>query len=110
MTPAMITALKPPQEQAPDPEHPVVAWIAVAAIVALAVLSTALAYLIFFRILRRAGATNLSLVTLLIPASAILLGALVLNEQVAPHHLAGMGLIALGLVAIDGRLWRAMRG
>jgi drug/metabolite transporter (DMT)-like permease len=83
---------------------------AIAAIVALALLSTALAYLIFFRILRRAGATNLSLVTLLIPASAILLGALVLGERVASHHLAGMGLIALGLVAIDGRLWRALRG
>lgn len=79
---------------------------AIAAILALAVLSTALAYLIFFRILKRAGATNLSLVTLLIPASAILLGVLVLGEEVAPHHLGGMALIALGLVAIDGRIWR----
>ncbi|TDQ83348.1 threonine/homoserine efflux transporter RhtA [Dongia mobilis] len=76
------------------------------AVLALAALSTALAYVIFFRILRRAGATNLSLVTLLIPASAILLGWAVLGENVAAHHLAGIGLIALGLVAIDGRLPR----
>jgi drug/metabolite transporter (DMT)-like permease len=82
----------------------------IGAIVALALLSTALAYVIFFRILRRAGATNLSLVTLLIPVSALLLGIAFLDEVVEPHHLIGMGLIGLGLIAIDGRLWRVGRG
>lgn len=79
---------------------------AIGAIVALALFSTALAYVIFFRILRRAGSTNLSLVTLLIPVSALLLGVLVLGEVIEPHHLVGMGLIGSGLVILDGRLWR----
>ena len=66
-------------------------------------LSTALAYLIYFRILARAGATNVLLVTFLIPVSAILLGTLVLGERLEPRHLVGMAAIGLGLAAIDGR-------
>lgn len=73
------------------------------AILGIALLSSALAYLLFFRILATAGATNLSLVTFLIPVSAILLGTLVLGERLEPKHFAGMALIALGLAAIDGR-------
>ena len=80
----------------------------VAALVGLAVLSTALAYILYFRILATAGATNLLLVTFLIPVSAILLGALVLGERLAPGHFLGMALIGLGLSAIDGRLWRRL--
>lgn len=76
------------------------------ALFGLAFLATALAYVIFFRILATAGATNLMLVTFLIPVSAILLGALVLGEVLAPKHFAGMVLIAVGLAAIDGRLLR----
>ena len=75
-----------------------------AALFGIALLSTALAYLIFFRILSSAGATNLALVTFLIPVSAIVLGSLVLGEQLALKHLIGMAMIAAGLVAIDGRL------
>ena len=75
----------------------------IAALVALAALSTALAYLIYFRILARAGATNVLLVTFLIPVSAILLGTLLLGEQLEPRHLAGMAAIGIGLAAIDGR-------
>ena len=75
-----------------------------AAVIALALLSTALAYVLYFRILAVAGATNLLLVTFLIPVSAILLGVLVLRERLAANQLAGMALIAMGLVAIDGRL------
>ncbi len=75
----------------------------IAALVALAALSTALAYLIYFRILARAGATNVLLVTFLIPVSAILLGTLVLGEQLEPRHLVGMAAIGIGLAAIDGR-------
>ena len=78
-------------------------------IVALALLSTALAYVIFFRILARAGATNLLLVTFLIPVSALLLGLTFLGESLSPHHLAGMALIGLGLAAIDGRPLRRLR-
>lgn len=84
-------------------------WHVWAAILGLAGLSTALGYLIFFRLLGRAGATNTSLVTLLVPVSAILLGTLVLGESLEPKHFAGMALIALGLLAFDGRFWRWIR-
>ena len=77
-----------------------------AAIIGLAVLSTAVAYVLYFKILETAGATNLLLVTLLIPVSAILLGSLFLNESLELIHFIGMALIALGLSAIDGRLWQ----
>ena len=70
--------------------------------------STAFAYLIFFRLLARAGATNVGLVTFLIPVSAILLGVLVLGETLATRHLAGMVLIGAGLILIDGRLVSAL--
>ncbi|CBS87682.1 Putative permease of the drug/metabolite transporter superfamily [Azospirillum lipoferum 4B] len=82
------------------------AWSAVAG---LALLSTALAYVIFFRVLASAGATNLMLVTFLIPVSAILLGSLFLNERLAVRHGIGMALIAAGLAAIDGRLSARLR-
>ena len=75
------------------------------AILGLALFSTSLAYIIYFRLLATAGATNLLLVTLLVPASAILLGVLFLNEALSVTQFAGLGLIALGLSAIDGRLW-----
>ena len=80
-----------------------------AAILGLAILATAVAYILYFRILATAGATNLLLVTFLIPVSAVLLGMLVLGERLAPNHLLGMALIGLGLAAIDGRAWRAIR-
>lgn len=76
----------------------------IASVLALAIASTALAYVIFFRILASAGAVNVALVTLLVPVSAILLGTLVLGEQLALRHYAGMGLIGIGLLAIDGRI------
>jgi drug/metabolite transporter (DMT)-like permease len=78
-------------------------WLAFAGI---ALLSTALAYILYFRILATAGATNLLLVTFLLPVSAMALGVFVLGEKTTPRSLAGMALIGLGLAAIDGRLWR----
>lgn len=73
------------------------------AVLGIAALSTALAYVLYFRILATAGATNLLLVTFLIPVSAILLGALVLGERLDGRHYLGMALIGCGLAAIDGR-------
>ncbi len=59
------------------------------AVIGLALFSTALAYILYFRILATAGATNLLLVTFLIPISAILLGTAILGEQLEPKHLIG---------------------
>ena len=75
----------------------------------IAVLSTALAYVIYFRLLKTAGATNLLLVTLLIPVSAIILGVFLLDESLQPQHLSGMGVISLGLLIMDGRLLQFFR-
>ena len=77
-----------------------------AAIISLAVFSTAAAYILYFKLLASAGATNILLVTLLVPVSAILLGWLFLEESLQTPHVIGMAMIALGLSAIDGRLWR----
>ena len=76
-------------------------WLAV---FSLALLSTAFAYILFFNIIASAGATNASLVTLVVPVSAILLGAVFLGERLELFEVGGMVLIGLGLVTIDGRL------
>lgn len=78
----------------------VTTWFAV---IGLAALSTALAYIVFFQILRRSGATNVMLVTLLIPATAILLGVLVLGETISWREIAGAVVIGSALLLIDGR-------
>jgi drug/metabolite transporter (DMT)-like permease len=80
---------------------PLTAW---GAITALALVCTALGYVLYFRLIDRAGATNALLVTLLVPPVAIVLGAMFLGETLAPQDFAGLALIALGLAAIDGRL------
>ncbi len=81
----------------------------VAALLALGLLSTALAFTLYFRLLATAGPTNTTLVTLLIPVSAVLLGAVFLGERLEPRHFAGMALVALGLLTIDGRALRLVR-
>lgn len=88
---------------------PIPSTVTIAALAGLAFLSTALAYVIFFRILAGGGAINSSLVTLLIPVSAILLGSLVLGERLAANHFLGMALIAMALLSIDGRVWRLIQ-
>jgi drug/metabolite transporter (DMT)-like permease len=80
-----------------------------AALAGLALLSTALAYVIYFRLLASAGATNLLLVTFLIPVSALLLGTLILGERITAGDFAGMACIGLGLALIDGRLPRRLQ-
>jgi len=81
-------------------------WLGV---IGLAALSTALAYIVFFQILRRSGATNVMLVTLLIPVTAILLGYLVLGEQISPHEILGALVIGSALLLIDGRVFEILR-
>jgi drug/metabolite transporter (DMT)-like permease len=84
--------------------HPVPSLTAIGALVLLALASTAGGYVLFFRILARAGATNVSLVTLLIPCSAILFGVALLGERLDFREIAGFAIIALGLLVIDGRI------
>src|SRR5260370_24064387 len=69
------------------------------AIIGSAVLSTALGYIMYFRILATAGATNLLLVTFLIPVSAIIMGAFGLGERLEVRHFAGLAFIGAGLAA-----------
>jgi drug/metabolite transporter (DMT)-like permease len=97
MLPFALIVDQPWLRSAPSME----AW---AAIAGLALLGTALAYILYFRLIDSAGATNALLVTLLIPPMAILLGWLFLGERLEPLDFAGLALIALGLAAIDGRL------
>lgn len=89
---------------------PMPGWPTWGALIGMGVLSTALAYVLYFRILAAAGATNLLLVTFLIPVSAIMLGSMVLGERLEAKHVAGMALIGLGLALIDGRLPGPWRG
>ncbi|MEZ2147200.1 DMT family transporter [Bradyrhizobium sp. DN5] len=81
-------------------------WLAV---FGLAGLSTALAYIVFFQILRRSGASNVMLVTLLIPVTAILLGWLVLGEPISMREIAGAIVIGSALLVIDGRTLSLLR-
>jgi drug/metabolite transporter (DMT)-like permease len=77
---------------------------AISAVLGLALVSTAAAYLVFFRLNTTAGPTNVMLVTLLIPVTATILGVLLLDETLTLHQIAGALVIASGLVVIDGRL------
>jgi drug/metabolite transporter (DMT)-like permease len=81
-------------------------WLAVAG---LATLSTALAYIVFFQILRRSGPSNVMLVTLMIPVTAILLGYLVLGESVSAREIIGAAVIGSALLLIDGRVLGLIR-
>lgn len=83
--------------------------LTVGALIGVAAISTAFAYVLYYRILATAGATNLALVTFLVPVSACLLGILFLNEVLLPRHFAGMALIGLGLAILDGRPWQRLR-
>ena len=80
-------------------------WLA---ITVLAVVATAFAYLLYFCVLGKAGATNASLVTFLVPGWAIVLGLVVLGERLTAWHMLGFALILCGLVALDGRLFRLL--
>lgn len=99
MLPLMLAVDWPWTLPAPHPTT----W---AAMLGAGLLATSLAFILYFRIIASAGAVNALLVTFLVPISAILLGALLLNEALVPRHFAGMALIGAGLAFIDGRLPR----
>ena len=84
----------------------VTTWLAM---IGLSALSTALAYIVFFQVLRRSGSTNVMLVTLLIPVTAILLGYLVLGESISLREIIGALVIGSALLLIDGRVLSFVR-
>lgn len=96
----LMTEGVPPLDLAP------ITWVA---ILYYALVATALAYLLYYRVLGMAGSGNLMLVTLVIPPVAIVLGALVRGEDLHPGAYAGLCLLALGLTVLDGRLYRRLR-
>ncbi|HCI08550.1 DMT family transporter [Ascidiaceihabitans sp.] len=75
-----------------------------------AVIATATAYLLYYRVLAMAGSGNLMLVTLLVAPVAITLGAVVLSEKLSANALIGFVILAVGLIILDGRAWKALRG
>ncbi|MGV6813350.1 MAG: DMT family transporter [Brevirhabdus sp.] len=93
-------------EGAPDLTLAPATW---AAITYYALGATAFAYLLYYRVLAMAGSGNLMLVTLMIVPFAVSLGAVVRHETLAPQAYVGFGLLALGLVVLDGRVWTALR-
>lgn len=80
------------------------------AVLASGVLSTGIPYIMYFRILAVGGATNVMLVTFLVPIVAVTTGSLALGEVLEPRHFMAMGLLALALLSIDGRVFRMFRG
>ena len=83
---------------------PAPSGMAIFSVAMIAVVCTALAYILYFEILSSAGATFVSLVTFLVPVSAIMLGVLLLGELLTLGQILGMVLIAIGLIAVDGRI------
>ncbi len=96
----LMLIIDQPWTLAPPPVH------ALGAMIGLAVLSTVVAYILYFRLIASAGATNAALVTFLIPVSAVLLGVIILGEIFSPGQAAGMALICAGLLIMDGRILR----
>lgn len=88
---------------------PAPGWDSWAALIAIAVINTAAAYVVYFRMLASAGVTYISLVTFLIPVIALFLGAAFLGETVTWQAIAGMAIIGAGLATIDGKLLRLFR-
>lgn len=93
-------------EGAPSFDYATVTW---GALIYLAVISSAIAYMLYYIVMKLAGAGNLSLVTLLVAPVAIVLGAVVYQESLAPNAFAGFALLAMGLIIIDGRLWKGKK-
>lgn len=86
---------------APPPTTP-----AILSLIVLGLVNTAFAYILYFRLLASAGATNVLLVTLLNPFNTILLGSVFLGERLFMRHFVGLGIIIVSLLIIDGRFFR----
>lgn len=93
-----------------QPWHLTPGAMTILSVFGLAAISTSLAYIIYFHVLATAGPTNLLLVTFLIPISAIVLGVVVLGEQLGWEVFVGMGMIFIGLITMDGRVLKKIKG
>jgi drug/metabolite transporter (DMT)-like permease len=82
---------------------------AIGGVIGMGVCGSAFAAMLYFTVLRRAGATNTLLVTLLLPLTPILLGAAFLDDTLAPREIAGAAIIGLALLVLDGRLFKRAR-
>lgn len=102
-----VGAVALPVEGLPGP----LGWSAIGALFGIGVVLTSVAFLIFFTLLPRVGATNMSTVTFIAPVSAVCLGLLFLGESFDAWKLGGMVLIFCGLLVIDGRVlsWAGLR-
>ena len=74
----------------------------------LSIFSTAVAYLIFYKLIKNIG-SNVMLVTLLMPISAIFMSIIFLGESIATQHIIGLILILIGLILVDGRILQRFR-
>jgi len=90
-------------------EQPFIPLVAIGAILGLSIFSTVIAFILFFRLIASAGATNTTLVTFLIPISAVLLGVSFLGETFSGLQFIGMTLIGLGILVMDGRIYNLLR-
>jgi len=93
----------------PDALHLDISLKVLMALTGLAVISTAFAYLLYFKLIATAGATNATLVTVLVPVSAAFLTWLVLGEKLPDNAYSGMSVIVIGLLILDGRLIRWLK-
>jgi drug/metabolite transporter (DMT)-like permease len=80
-----------------------ITYRSIGAVAVLGVLGTALAYLVYYRLIRQAGATFTSLVTYITPVFGVFWGRLILNERLSWNAFAALGLILGGLLLVRGR-------
>ena len=82
--------------------RPLPSWAAIGALVALSVVGTALAFVVYYRLLEKLTATSVSMVTYLVPVIGVVLGVVVLNEQPGWNAYVGCALILLGVMVVNG--------
>ncbi len=81
---------------------PIPSWQAVGSLLFLAVLGTGVAFVFYYRLIERASATFVSMVTYLVPVVGLALGVFILNEQPGWNAYAGGALILLGVMIVNG--------
>ena len=78
-----------------------VSWQAIGSVVILAVFGTAIAFVLYYKILEKTSASYLSLVTYLMPIYGVILGVMFMNEMISLEMIFGMILILIGIVVVN---------